>query len=72
MGRPDLEVIVWGVPVFLEVKAPGGRASAVQLAEGREITAAGGHFAVVDTVADALRTVTAALHTLDPALYDEI
>lgn len=51
-GIPDL-LCCWGGLFFgIEVKDPGGKASAIQLAQGARIKNAGGHFLIARSVQD--------------------
>jgi len=51
-GVPDLLVCYQGTFIGIEVKAPGGRATQLQLAKGRAIARAGGVFSVVTGIKD--------------------
>ena len=51
-GIPDL-LCCWGGLFFgIEVKDPGGKPSAIQLAQGARIKKAGGHFIIAKSVQD--------------------
>ena len=51
-GIPDL-LCCWGGLFFgIEVKDPGGKPSAIQLAQGARIIKAGGHFLVAKSLQD--------------------
>ena len=51
-GIPDL-LCCWGGLFFgIEVKDPGGKPSAIQLAQGARIKKAGGHFIIATSVQD--------------------
>jgi len=51
MGIPDLCVVFYGVPVFIELKATAaGEPTKIQLARMKQIEAAGGYCAVACTV----------------------
>ena len=50
-GVPDLCIVWHGVPVFVEVKAPGKEATALQVATMRAIRDAGGMTTTADSVA---------------------
>lgn len=50
MGIPDLCIIFYGVPIYIELKAPGEEATRIQLQRMKEIEAAGGYCAVADNV----------------------
>ena len=51
-GIPDL-LCCWGGLFFgIEVKDPGGKPSAIQLAQGARIMKAGGHFLVAKSLQD--------------------
>lgn len=51
-GIPDLLVCWNGLFFGIEVKDPGGKASAIQLAQGMRIKKAGGHFIIAKSVQD--------------------
>lgn len=51
-GIPDLLVCWKGLFFGIEVKAPGGKPSAIQLAQGVRIKKAGGHFIIARSVED--------------------
>lgn len=51
-GIPDL-LCCWGGLFFgIEVKDPGGKPSAIQLAQGARIKKAGGHFIIAKSLQD--------------------
>lgn len=56
-GRPDIEGCYKGRYFALEVKAPGGKPTALQLAALEEIKAAGGIAAVVYSIEEGLNAV---------------
>ena len=51
-GIPDLLVCWKGLFFGIEVKDPGGKPSAIQLAQGIRIKNAGGHFIIAKSVQD--------------------
>lgn len=51
-GIPDLLVCYKGLFMGIEVKDPGGKASAIQLAQGARIQKAGGHFLIAKSLQD--------------------
>lgn len=53
-GIPDL-LCCWGGLFFgIEVKDPGGKPSAIQLAQGARIRKAGGHFIIAKSLQDVI------------------
>lgn len=53
-GLPDLHVLVNGMPFYLEVKRPGGKATTLQEATMEKIATAGGATRVVSSAVEAL------------------
>lgn len=51
-GIPDLLCCIKGLFFGIEVKDPGGKASAIQLAQGARIKKAGGHFLIAKSLRD--------------------
>lgn len=51
-GIPDLLIVFYGYAIFIECKAPGGKATAIQLQRIKELTAAGATAIVATTVAE--------------------
>ena len=51
-GIPDLLCCIKGLFFGIEVKDPGGKPSAIQLAQGARIKKAGGHFIIAKSVQD--------------------
>ncbi len=53
-GIPDIVACVRGHAIFIEVKKPGGKLSAIQRKELREIDKAAGHACVAASVDDVM------------------
>jgi hypothetical protein len=60
-GLPDLLILLPGVTLFVETKAPGGKLSPIQRAVHEEIERAGGYVLVARSVEDVLRCLEASL-----------
>jgi Holliday junction resolvase len=63
-GVPDILAVISGRFVAIEVKAPGGKASKLQLAQLRRIEAAGGIAMVVESVDEVIAYLASADITL--------
>ncbi len=68
-GVPDRLVCYRGRFIALEIKAPGGKATAWQERAIKEINAAGGLAAVVDSVQDAQRVLDGLHDSIDTLEY---
>lgn len=56
-GLPDIAGVYRGYFIGLETKMPGGTVSAIQSLRHQQIREAGGHIAVVHSVAEALELI---------------
>ena len=59
-GTPDLLAVINGRFVAIEVKAPGGKASKLQIAQLRRIESAGGIAILAETVEDVIACLASA------------
>lgn len=58
-GWPDLTIMQGGLAMFLEIKKPGGRASAQQLQKQKQLAKFGMTMLIVDNVETAVNEVVA-------------
>lgn len=64
-GAPDIRVCVAGRYIALEVKGPGGKQNENQVAWQRDFERAGGKYAVVTSVSEAVAAVRVTVKTCD-------